>query len=324
MPDNRDNCVYWGIIGCGDVTEKKSGPALQKTARSQLLSVMRRDADKARDYADRHGVSHWSSEADALINSPDLTAIYIATPPNTHADYAIRAMRAGKDVLVEKPMALNPDECRKMETVAKETGRKLSVAYYRRALPRFEDFRRIATDGTIGALRLVEVRQFMRSNQDTHQHWKTDIRVNGGGLFVDMQSHTLDWLTYVFGTPVSARSLIKTQQQGTQAEDHVTFLMDFTSFSAVGLCAYATGEEDEGVILHGEKGNARMRFFGPSPITLLVDGKEETIELADPDHVHQPFIERVVAHFLDGAQNPCSAKDGMRVSELTHKIYSMV
>ncbi|SFO42787.1 Predicted dehydrogenase [Cohaesibacter marisflavi] len=312
--------VRWGILGCGDVTEKKSGPALQKTERSELCCVMRRDPDKAADYAKRHGVANWTADADALIQNPDLTAIYIATPPHTHADYAIRAMRAGKDVLVEKPMALTPQECRTMEAIAKETGRKLCVAYYRRALPRFEKLRQIAKDGTIGALRMIEVRQLMRAEDGPGHHWKTDPAINGGGLFVDMQSHTLDWLTYLFGTPASVAGLTKTQGQNTKAEDLVTFMLDYGAFPAIGLCAYASGENEERVTLHGEKGVASMRFFAPSPISLTIEGTEQLIELEDPQHVHQPFIERVVAHFLDSAPNPCSPAEGIRVSELTEAI----
>ena len=97
--------VQWGIIGCGDVTEMKSGPALQKIDHSEIVAGMRRDGNRARDYARRHGVPHAYSEAEKLINHPDVNAIYIATPPDTHAEYTVRAARAGKPVYVEKPMA---------------------------------------------------------------------------------------------------------------------------------------------------------------------------------------------------------------------------
>lgn len=320
MSAQGEKHVRWGILGCGDVTEKKSGPALQKADRSELCCVMRRDPEKAADYAKRHGVADWTVDADALIQNPDLTAIYIATPPHTHADYAIRAMRAGKDVLVEKPMALNPEECRTMEAAAKETGRKLCVAYYRRALPRFEKLKQIAKDGTIGALRMIEVRQLMRAEDGPAIHWKIDPAINGGGLFVDMQSHTLDWLTYLFGSPTSAAGIKKTQGQHTKAEDLVTFMLDYETFPVVGLCAYASAESEERVTLHGEKGVASMCFFAPSAISLTIDGVEQLIEIEDPHHVHQPFIERVVAHFLDDSPNPCTPAEGIRVSELTQAI----
>ncbi|MEO6134528.1 MAG: Gfo/Idh/MocA family oxidoreductase, partial [Ginsengibacter sp.] len=96
--------INWGMIGCGDVTEVKSGPAFNKVPNSKLVAVMRRDAAKAKDYAERHGVPKWYIDASALINDPEINAIYIATPPSSHLEYAIAALKAGKFVYVEKPM----------------------------------------------------------------------------------------------------------------------------------------------------------------------------------------------------------------------------
>lgn len=322
MPTAQMNIVRWGILGCGDVTEIKSGPALQKAQRSQLVSVMRRDGAKAADYARRHDVPRWTDDADTLLADPDIDAIYIATPPNSHADYAIRALQAGKHVLLEKPIALNAAECDAIAAALKDTGGKLCVAYYRRALPRFEKLKKIIETGTIGAVRMIEVRQFKQAATQSDQHWKTDPAIGGGGSFVDMQSHTLDWLTYVFGMPVAATGLKKNQAGLHAAEDMVSYLFDFGSFSAVGLCAYAAATNEEAVIIHGEKGTARMGFFRPSDITLTVNGVEEQIQLPDPAHVHQPFVERVIAYFLDGAPNPCSADQGRLSTELVETVFT--
>lgn len=314
MSDGNNKVVTWGIIGCGDVTEVKSGPALSKASRSSVLRVMRRDGAKAADYAQRHGVSHWTDDADELINASDISAIYIATPPSTHADYAIRAMRAGKDVLVEKPMAMSVAECDAVTAVQAETGRKLCVAYYRRALPRFEKLREIVQQGDIGELRLIEVKQFTRLSATPEQSWKVDPQIGGGGFFADMQTHTLDWLFYTFGIPGATLGLHKRQSGAYAAEDLVNYLLDFKTFSAVGLCAYAVDEQEESVTLHGSLGSASMGFFGPSVITLTAKGETSEIKLPDPPHVHQPFIERVIQHFLDDGPNPCSAQDGRQVN----------
>lgn len=316
------NTVEWGILGCGDVTEVKSGPALQKTARSNLCTVMRRDAEKAADYAQRHGVPNWTNDVDTLLADPKINAVYIATPPNSHAEYAVRALHAGKAVLLEKPIALNREECDRIDTALKETGGKLSVAYYRRALPRFEKLKEIVQDGTIGAPRMIEVRQFKQVSDQSGQSWKTDPLIGGGGSFVDMQSHTLDWLAYVFGMPNHAHGLVKNQAEQHAAEDLVNFLFDFGSFSALGLCSYAAAKNEETVTIHGEKGSASMGFFRPSDITVTIDGSAQTIKLPDPAHVHQPFVERVVAYFLDDAPNPCSASHGRMSTELIEKIFA--
>src|ERR1043165_6013444 len=130
--------VRWGIIGCGDVTEVKSGPAFQKADGSALVAVMRRDAKKAEDYARRHNVPRWYADADALIADKDVSAVYIATPPSSHKEYTLKAAKARKPVLVEKPMAMSASECDDMIAACRDAGVPLRVAYYRRRLPRFE------------------------------------------------------------------------------------------------------------------------------------------------------------------------------------------
>ncbi len=128
--------VRWGIIGCGDVCEVKSGPAFYKTAYSELIAVMRRDGKKAEDFAKRHHVKKWYTDAERLINDDEVDIVYIATPPNTHKQYAIEAMRAGKPVYVEKPITMNYEEYLELLQVSKETGQRLFPAFYRRGLPR--------------------------------------------------------------------------------------------------------------------------------------------------------------------------------------------
>ena len=316
------NGVVWGILGCGDVTEVKSGPALREAARSEVAMVMRRDGAKAEDYARRHGVARWTDDAEAMIADAELTAIYVATPPSTHADYAIRAMRAGKHVLVEKPMAMDVAECEVMAAAAEETGRSLTVAYYRRALPRFERLREIARGGEIGRPRLVEVRHFLPAEARPDQPWKLDPAVGGGGFFADMQSHALDWLCHAFGAPGAVRGMRRSASGAHEAEDMVSYVMDLRELAATGLCLYDAGHREESVTVHGSEGSASMGFFRPSPIVLTGPEGRREIDLPDPPHVHRPFVDRVVAHLLDGAPNPCGPEEGMRVNALLARIFS--
>src|SRR5436309_7352124 len=112
--------VRWGIIGCGDVCEVKSGPGFQKASGSALVAVMRRDGEKARDFAARHGVPKWYDDAQQLIADAEVDAVYVATPPDSHEQCAVAALRAGKPVLVEKPMARKFAECQRMVGAAQE------------------------------------------------------------------------------------------------------------------------------------------------------------------------------------------------------------
>ena len=176
--------IRWGIIGCGNVTEVKSGPGFQKATNSHLVAVMRRDGAMAADYARRHGVPHWYDDADALINDPAVDAVYIATPPNAHQAYTLAAAKAGKPVYVEKPMALNYVECQTMVAACKAAGVRLWVAYYRRCLPRFLKVKALLESGAIGAPRLVTVRfyrDWVQPVDQTQLPWRVQPAVAGGG-----------------------------------------------------------------------------------------------------------------------------------------------
>ena len=315
------NQVQWGIVGCGDVTEVKSGPALQKAGRSSVTAVMRRDGEKAADYARRHGVAKSYDSAQQLIDDPDVNAIYIATPPASHCELTLAALNAGKPVLVEKPMSLSVEEGRVMAAAAKDAGRSLVVAFYRRALPRFERMREIIQDGTIGAPRCISVVHRMRPPEDAAGNWRLDPKVGGGGFFADMQSHTIDWLSYVFGTAKSVQSEVRRQNSDIAAEDLVAFTLGYDSVVASGLCTYSVAEQAEAVTVFGDKGSVSMGFFRPSSITLSTERGIEEIELPDPPHVHQPFVEQIVAHLLDGAPNPCAPEVGLQTMEVLDRIY---
>ena len=149
--------VRWGIIGCGSVTEVKSGPALYKAEGSSLVAVMRRQGALAEAYARRHGVPCWYDDAQALIDDPSVNAVYVATPPSTHCEYTQRAAQAGKPVYVEKPMARTHAECQAMIAACREAGVPLFVAYYRRMLPRFRKIKALIDEGAIGEVRTVSV-----------------------------------------------------------------------------------------------------------------------------------------------------------------------
>jgi predicted dehydrogenase len=295
--------IRWGIIGCGDVTEVKSGPGFQKADGSALVAVMRRDAAKAEDYARRHNIPRWYADADALIADREVDAIYIATPPSSHKEYVFKVARAGKPILVEKPMALSATECETMIAACCEAGVPLRVAYYRRKLPRFEKMRELIQSGTIGEPRAIAVRQFQRLDAPLPQPWKIDSATNGGGLFVDMQTHTLDWLHYVFGSVREVCGVAVNAAQIHGAEDTVRYSLLFKNgVVASGIFAYTVARAEESVTIYGSEGEVSMGFFVPNgDLRLIRNGVEEIIQLPDPPHVHQPLIQTFVDELKGGS-----------------------
>jgi len=171
--------IKWGIIGCGAVTEVKSGPAFNKVKNSSLVAVMRRNGEKARDYAKRHQVPKWYDDATRLINDKDVNAIYIATPPSSHEAYAMAAMQAGKPVYVEKPMTINSSSAIRMVEAANNTGIKMCIAHYRRGQPYFNKIKQLIDDKIIGELRFATLNFYKKllSKEElelTGNKWRVD------------------------------------------------------------------------------------------------------------------------------------------------------
>ncbi|HEY0176811.1 MAG TPA: Gfo/Idh/MocA family oxidoreductase, partial [Pedobacter sp.] len=218
--------IKWGIIGCGDVTEVKSGPAFNKVPDSSLVAVMRRNAGKAADYAKRHNVPKWYSDAAELISDPEVNAIYIATPPLQHEEYTLQALAAGKPVYVEKPMTLNAASAKRMAEAAAYYGVKLTVAHYRRAQPMFLEIKAMLAEKLIGDIRFIQLQMLQPKSTDliasSETNWRIDPAISGGGLFHDLAPHQLDLMLYYFGA-VKRSSGIAIHQDGPYlADDLVT------------------------------------------------------------------------------------------------------
>ncbi|NJN27731.1 MAG: Gfo/Idh/MocA family oxidoreductase [Cyclobacteriaceae bacterium] len=318
--------VKWGIIGCGDVTEVKSGPAFQKAANSELVAVMRRNGALAADYARRHGVPRWYDDADALINDPAVNAIYVATPPSTHADYAIRAMRAGKPVYVEKPMALNADECRDMVDVSQYTGVPLFVAYYRRALPMFVKLKGLIDMEAIGEVRMINVTLHLPAKPEELQGtlgWRVDPAVSGGGHFHDLASHQLDYLEYIFGKIVEAKGVAVNQAGLYATEDTVSASFRFASgiIGSGSWCFVVPKKQAMDVTeIIGSRGRISFSFFSNTILHVETDTMVEDFDIPNPPHVHQPLVELVVNELRGHGKCPSTGETGLSASLLMDEI----
>ena len=318
--------INWGIIGCGDVTEVKSGPAFSKVPHSTLVAVMRRNAEKAADYAKRHGVPTWYANADDLINDPAVNAIYVATPPDTHADYAIRAMRAGKPVYVEKPMALNAAECDAMNRVSLETRVPLFVAFYRRALPYFLKVKELIDQRVIGDIRCVRVQLHWQPDEreiGPQPNWRVVPALSGGGLFHDYASHQFDFLEYALG-PIKTASGIARNQAGLYvADDIVVAAFAFESgVLGTGSWCYTVNSEQriEETQLIGTNGKITFSFF--EKFTIRVDTRSGSAEytVPFPQHVQQPLIELIVGELRGGPKSPSTGDTGARSTAILDQI----
>ena len=320
--------VKWGIIGCGDVCEVKSGPAFYTIEGSSLVAVMRRDAAKAEDFAQRHQVKKWYTDAEDLINDPEVDIVYVATPPNTHKEYAIKAMKAGKPVYVEKPMALNYEECLEMIRVSKETGQKLFPAFYRRALPYFLTIKDSLDKGVIGEVLTVEVKHFRAPDpsdlQAETQTWRLNKEIAGEGYFFDLAPHTLDILDFLLGEPDGVKSFATNRRKLYEAKDTLSAILHFkTGITAtIHYCFVVSKEsEDEFVRITGTKGSLLFSIFSFIPIQLKTDGGDtELFDFPRPLHIQQSLIQTIVDELGGAGTCPSTAESGARASYLLDRI----
>lgn len=305
------NTINWGIIGCGDVTEFKSGPAFNKVPNSSLVAVMRRNAGKAADYAKRHQVPKWYSDADELINDADVNAVYIATPPAFHEAYTLAAIKAGKPVYVEKPMSLNYHAAQKMYLAAEEHQVKLVVAHYRREWPLFKKLKKLIAGsiGNILQVKLVYDKPALTTAElaDEKIAWRVNPAISGGGLFHDLAPHQLDILYQLFGDAISINGIATNKAGIYNAPDLVTGNLLFKNNIAFsGTWHFNAATAADYCEITGSNGSIRFSFFSSNMIELTVNGNTTNYTFDVLQHVQQPMIEKTVSYFLGQASNPCS------------------
>jgi len=319
--------VHWGIIGCGNVTELKSGPAFNKVEHSRIVGVMRRNATLAEDYAKRHGVPKWYSDADQLINDPEINAVYIATPPNTHAQYAIQAMRAGKPVYVEKPMALNYQECQEMIKVSEETGIPLFVAYYRRTLPAFLKVKELIDNGIIGKPITVNVRLHKsvpeRDLKPETQFWHVNPEIAGAGYFYDLGSHQFDYLDFLFGPVVQVQGIAVNQAGYYKAEDTVTGTFRFAN-GVIGSGSWcfvvAKGNEEDIIEINGTKGKLSLSSFQHGDVKLTTPEGTVSFSFQNPENIQHNLISQVVKTLQGESECVSTGKSAARTSAVLEEL----
>jgi predicted dehydrogenase len=316
--------INWGIIGCGDVTELKSGPAFNKVANSGLVAVMRRDAVKAQDYARRHCVPRWYDDAAKLINDPEVNAIYVATPPSSHEEYVIAAINAGKPVYVEKPMANDYAAARHVADAASAKNIKLVVAHYRREQPRFKKVKQLIDEKAIGEILLtrLELSKPPMTQEEMANPgigWRIDPAIAGGGLFHDLGTHQLDLMAYFFG-PVEKVTGIATNQGHIYAADDLVagniLFKNGVAFSGTWCFNAAPAAARDHCEIIGTRGKISFTVFSTDTITVLAEDTTATLSFDPLQHVQQPMIDATVRYFLGEGPNPSTGGEGAETLRL--------
>lgn len=296
--------IKWGFIGCGEVTEKKSGPAFGEVEGSRVVAVMSRNRDKAKSYAERHGIERWYDDAQQLVDDEEVNAIYIATPPSSHATYAIMCMRAGKPCYVEKPLAASYEDCIRMNRISEQTGVPCFVAYYRRYLPYFQRVRQILNAGDIGKVLTVQL-QFAVPPRDLDYKgtsslpWRLQPDISGGGYFYDLAPHQLDMLQNLFGNIIRAHGYPTNREHLYKAEDSISasFIFDSGISGSASWCfvGHESAKSDR-IFVIGDRGTLSFSIYNYDPIHLVNEQGTQSIVMSNPPHAQLPIIQSVIRH----------------------------
>ena len=293
--------LQWGMIGTGDVTEKKSAPSFNKIAGSRLVAVGNRTPGKAEDYARRHGIQTWHRDPFDVIRDTEVNIVYIATPPGSHPEYALEAISAGKPVYIEKPMARSYQECRVINKAAEKAGVPVYVAYYRLALEYFKTIQKIVDEGKLGKVTKIKMQLHVPARPEDHDRlnlpWRVIPEISGGGYFHDMGCHALDILFYIFGDPVRVEGSALNMGGLYEAEDTVAATLTLPgNIKVTGSWSFITPEPEQKdlVELTGEKGQLEFSVFSFEPIQLILPGGEQTFTTTRPEHIQMPLIQTIV------------------------------
>lgn len=319
--------VKWGIVGCGDVCEHKSGPAFYKIEHSELVAVMRRDEQKLIDFAKRHQVKKYYTDASELIKDNEINALYIATPPASHKQYAIEALQAGKSVYIEKPMAVDYPSCVEILNAAQRSGQKVFTAYYRRALPYFLKVKELLDTEAVGKILTFNIQLFQeRSEKDLmpDQNWRIDKTIGGGGYFYDLAPHTLDILTFLLGELEDAKGFFSNQGGLYDVEDTVNAVLHFKQgIEGSGQWCFVTNEGSRRDIVEiiGTKGSVRFSTFSFEPICLMKNGETSYFTFKRPEHIQQALIQTIVDELRGIGKCLSTGISGAHTSWIVDKIF---
>ena len=316
MAETATGTLGWGVIGCGDVVEHKSGPSIAAAARSRMTVVMRRDAAAAGEFARRHGVAEWTGDAGAVIGSDRVDIVYVATPPSSHLQYVCAAAAAGKPVLVEKPMALNADEARRMVAACASAGVELFVAYYRRFQPHVLRMKELLAEGAIGRPALgcadIAVGSAARRIGAGARPWRADPAVAGGGWFVDMASHRIDLLVWLLGPVADAVGVAARYQPDLAVEQSAVAALRMESGALCSVSAdFHSGRDADRFAIHGERGSLTADPLDGHVVTHSTAAATEEYPCTPFPAPHLGLVRHIEVVLLDGASNQATGAGGV-------------
>ncbi|QDU91117.1 1,5-anhydro-D-fructose reductase [Pirellulimonas nuda] len=316
--------IRWGLIGAGDIANKRVAAAIRDDPNSRLAAVCRRNEPLLHRFADEFAAPGRFTRAELLAASPEVDAVYIATPVDCHLPQTLAAARAGKHVLVEKPMALDPAECQQMLSACAEArdgaGVTLGVAYYRRFYPVVQRARALIQSGRLG--RVLSVACVTGNpNRFGADDWRVQRSRGGGGPLMDIGSHRIDLFLHLLGEVHGVKASV-IDSPDYEAEQAATLIMRF-AHGAQGVlqCYFGTVDAPDRLEIIGTDGRVVVEDLNAGDLTLYT-AAGQTHEAHPPaGNLHAPLVADFVAALLRGRAPTVSGQIGKQTSDAIQMAY---
>jgi len=316
--------IRWGIIGTGDVAERKGGPALYQADRSSLVAVTNRTPARAEKFAKNHGGPKVHTSVEALIADTEVDAVYIATPPDSHARLTTLAAQAGKHVLCEKPMAMSVEEGERMIAACRDNNVSLAIAFYRREFPVVRKMKSLVDAGAIGRPLSIFAQTYSKFFSKDAEPWRLNKDVSGGGFLMDMGTHRFDLFEHFFGRPTQVSGYAENQTLTQPVDDAATVSLKFAN-GVLGTASFhwnSPVDRDLLTIVGTDGILSTDSLSSRGNLTLETKRGTEFWSLPSSAPVHLGLVQKIVAHLLDGAPNPCPGEAGIVATKIVASVSS--
>ena len=316
--------VRWALVGAGDLARKRLAAAIRSQSRSILHCLVSRDPRTRAPELRALAPEAIQARFGEMLEDDSVDAVYLATPVFLHAPQAIAAMEAGKDVLVEKPMALDLRQARAMCRVARDRGRRLSVAYYRRFWSRFQLVKEMLGRGELG--RPVLIRMALHSwypgQGGEPGDWRITPSMSGGGVLSDVGCHRLDLLAWWLGLPGKLVSQVLTLTHEYPTEDSATALLEWEGGPA-GTLSFNWNSRTWTDEIHvvGTEAKLTLHPCDGETVTITVGRDVEQRRVPNPENAHGPVVDDFARSIVEGRPPRFDGEDGLHATRIMDAIF---
>jgi len=294
------NHVNIGIVGLGWVAQVVHIPILDKLPDASVVAVCDTDKARARYVSDKLGIKNVYTDLDKMLKQEQIDAVHVCTRTDSHAPVAIACMEAGKDVLVEKPLARTYDEASRIVQVAKETNRKLMVGMNTRFRPDAMILRSFIKAGELGDIFYTKSGWLQR--QTNNKTWRTRKEVAGGGVFIDTGIVILDMSLWMMGYPDIERvSAMAYYHETEHVEDSGVIMLRMVNGATITIeVSWSLNIEDDIFYCNvfGTRGSARLN---PLRLNKQLHGNIVNMtpaKLEKPQSLYKRSYENEIRHFI--------------------------